>query len=164
MSSAASASFFLKYKAHRRNIIVMERQFPDLKHADITGRAIDVFYQVYHDLGYGFLERVYANAIALASRAAGLEIVQEKQLHVMYRGAVIGQYQVDLLVNEAVIVELKACQALAAEHEAQLLNYLKASPYEVGLLFNFGPKPQHKRIVYDNARKGSLIWLRKEGH
>jgi len=74
----------------------------------------------------------------------------------------VGEYYADLLVADAVIVEIKAVRALLAEHEAQLLNYLKATPYEVGLLLNFGPKPEIKRKVYDNERKGGLGWRQGE--
>jgi GxxExxY protein len=84
--------------------------------------------------------------------------VQQAEIKVYYAGVVVGEYYADLLVADAVIVEIKAVRALLKEHEAQLLNYLKATPYEVGLLLNFGPKPEIKRKVYDNERKGGLGW------
>ncbi|RME42931.1 MAG: GxxExxY protein, partial [Chloroflexi bacterium] len=98
-------------------------------------------------------------------RKLGLKVEQQAQIVVYYDGHEVGVYQADLLVADAVIVELKATRALAPEHEAQLLNYLKATPYEVGLLLNFGPRPQIKRKVYDNERKGKLSWTQKDrGH
>jgi GxxExxY protein len=87
--------------------------------------------------------------------------VQQAEIKVYYAGVVVGEYYADLLVADAVIVEIKAVRALLKEHEAQLLNYLKATPYEVGLLLNFGPKPEIKRKVYDNERKGGLGWRQR---
>jgi GxxExxY protein len=78
---------------------------------------------------------------------------------VHFDGAIIGRYEADLLINKCVIAELKTVSALTANHEAQLLNYLKATEYEVGFLFNFGPKAQYKRMVFDNKRKGNRTWL-----
>lgn len=128
------------------------------KHADITEQIIKAFYTVYNTLGYGFLEKVYENALAIELRRMGLTVVQQASIQVYYAGELVGEYFADLLVEGKVIVEIKALRALVAEHEAQLLNYLKATPYEVGLLLNFGPKPQIKRKVYDNERKGSFNW------
>ena len=131
-----------------------------MKHDDITKQIIQAFYTVYGVLGYGFLEKVYENALAIELRKLGLKVAQQAQIVVYYDRHEVGVYQADLLVADAVIVELKASRALVPEHEAQLLNYLKATPYEVGLLLNFGPKPQIKRKIYDNARKGELKWTR----
>src|SRR3989338_2571381 len=128
----------------------------EYKHADVTQLIIQAFYTVYNNLGYGFLEKVYANAPALELRKLGLEVIEQASIHVYYAGQSVGEYFADLLAAGQVIVELKAVTALAAEHEAQLLNYLKATPFEVGLLLNFGPKPQIKRKAFDNSRKGSL--------
>ncbi len=132
----------------------------DYKHSHLTETIIKGFYTVYNALGYGFLEKVYANALALELRALGLDVVQEQRITVYYHEAQIGEYAADLVVNDAVIVELKAVKTLLEEHEAQLLNYLKATPYEVGLLLNFGPKPEVKRKAFDNDRKGTLSWLK----
>jgi len=129
------------------------------KHKDVTELIIKGFYKVYGELGYGFLEKVYSNAMAIALPKLDLAVVQEKAIAVYYEGHLVGKYFADLVVNDAVIVELKAVKSLTEAHEAQLLNYLKATPYEVGLLLNFGPKPQIKRKAFDNARKGSLRWL-----
>lgn len=132
------------------------------KHVDVTDKIIHVFYEVYNTLGYGFLEKVYRNAMALELGKQGLDVCVEKPICVYYDGVVVGEYFADLLVAEAVIVELKAVRQLADEHEAQLLNYLKATSYEVGLLLNFGPKPEIKRKIYDNPRKGSMKWTKQD--
>ena len=132
------------------------------KCVNITQQIIKAFYAVYNALGYGFLEKVYENAMLIELRRLGLAVISQAGIDVYYGDAHIGQYSADLLVNDQVLVELKAARALLPEHEAQLLNYLKATPYEVGLLLNFGPKPQIMRKVYDNERKGSMTWLRPE--
>ena len=129
------------------------------KHKAITDLILKAFYKVYNTLGYGFLEKVYENAMVLELEKMGLKVVSQAPIQVFYEGHVVGEYCADLLVEDAVIVELKAVRALVAEHEAQLLNYLKATRYGVGLLLNFGPRPQVKRKVYDNERKGNLSWV-----
>ena len=131
----------------------------DFKHTDITELIIKAFYKVYNTLGYGFLEKVYRNALAIELRKLGLEVVTEARILVYYDGEVVGEYFADLLVAGVVLVELKAVKKLLDAHEAQLLNYLKATPYEVGLLLNFGPKPEIKRRAFDNSRKGSMRWI-----
>ena len=131
------------------------------KHTEITDKIINAFYAVYNKLGYGFLEKVYRNAMAIEVSKLGLPVVPEAPIRVYYAGQIVGDYFADLLVADAVIVELKARRQLTQEHEAQLLNYLKATPYEVGLLLNFGPKPTLRRKAYDNSRKGTLDWVRK---
>lgn len=133
----------------------------EAKHKDITELIIKAFYTVYNTLGYGFLEKVYQNALVIELRKLGLEVIPEACIKVYYNGQVVGEYFADLLVAGVVLVEIKAVRTLPPEHEAQLLNYLKATPYEVGLLLNFGPQPQIKRKVYDNERKGDLSWVRK---
>jgi GxxExxY protein len=133
-----------------------------VKHEQLTEQIIKGFYTVYRALGYGFLEKVYENSLAIELRKMRLEVVQQAEIKVYYAGVVVGEYYADLLVADAVIVEIKAVRALLKEHEAQLLNYLKATPYEVGLLLNFGPKPEIKRKVYDNERKGGLGWRKGE--
>ena len=133
-----------------------------VKHEQLTEQIIKGFYTVYRALGYGFLEKVYENSLAIELRKMRLEVVQQAEIKVYYAGVVVGEYYADLLVADAVIVEIKAVRALLKEHEAQLLNYLKATPYEVGLLLNFGPKPEIKRKVYDNERKGGLGWRQRE--
>ncbi len=127
-----------------------------LKHSEITDKVLHAFYKVvYPQLGYGFLEKVYENALVIALTAMGLKVQQQVKIIVYFQGQIVGEYFADLLVEEAVIVELKAVSDLLLEHEAQLLNYLRATPYEVGLLLNFGPKPQFVRKAFDNSRKTS---------
>jgi GxxExxY protein len=135
------------------------KRFADLLHAATTGPLLDAFFQVYRELGYGFLERVYANALGIAARDLGLEIRQQVPIRVHYKCTLVGEYTADMVANGLVLVELKAARALADEHQAQLLNYLRATPYEVGLLLNFGPKAQYKRMVFSNTRKGNRTWL-----
>ena len=130
----------------------------EYRHADLTQLVIQAFYGVYNNLGYGFLEKVCENALVIEVRRLGLEVAAQAPIRIVYAGQVVGEYYADLLVAGRVLVELKAAACLAPEHEAQLLNYLKATPYEVGLLLNFGPKPEVKRRAFDNARKGSLAW------
>jgi GxxExxY protein len=137
----------------------MRRDALHFKHTDTTELIIQAFYAVYNALGYGFLEKLYQNALAIELRKLGLDVIQEARIAVYYDGEVIGEYFADLLVAGTVIVELKAVKRLTEEHKAQLLNYLKATPYEVGLLLNFGPKPEIKRKAFDNSRKGSMRWL-----
>ena len=131
----------------------------EAKHKDLTHQIIQAFYTVYNTLGYGFLEKVYENALAIELRALGLKVEQQARIAVYYAGQVVGEYYADLLINDTVILELKATRTIAPEHEAQLLNYLKATPYEVGLILNFGPEPEIKRKTYDNKRKGDLGWI-----
>ena len=126
------------------------------KHVELTREIIGSFYDVYNNLGYGFLERVYENALFLELTAKGMQVEQQKPIQVIYHQQVIGEYFADLVVESKVIVEVKAVKTLAQEHEAQLLNYLKATCFEVGLLLNFGPQAQRKRKVYSNELKPNL--------
>lgn len=119
----------------------------------LTEKIIRVFYRVYNKLGYGFLEKVYENAMMIEFRKEGVSAVAQSPIKVLYEEAIVGKYYADILVSTKVIVEIKAAKNLLIEHEAQLLNYLKATDVEVGLLLNFGPKPQVKRKVFDNFRK-----------
>lgn len=126
----------------------------ELKHKDITEKILHAFFKiVYPTLGYGFLEKVYENAMVIALTTLGLKVQQQARIVVHFQGQVVGEYCADLLVEDVVIVELKAVSRLLTEHEAQLLNYLRATPHEVGLLLNFGPKPDFQRKAYDNSRK-----------
>ena len=126
---------------------------PALKHADLTDLVIGCFYDVYHELGHGFLEPVYPESMVVALRQKGLSVEREKTVEVSFRGAVVGIFRADLVVNDTVILELKTARTIESAHEAQLLNYLKATKYEVGLLFNFGPRPQFRRLRLDNDYK-----------
>ena len=131
-----------------------------LKHADVTDKILHAFFKkVYPKLGYGFLEKVYENALALELRRVGLTVEQQARIEVYYDGVVLGEYFADLLVDGVVIVELKAIQRVGPQEEALLLNYLRATPYEVGLLLNFGPRPDFRRKVFDNANKPSMTWV-----
>ena len=123
------------------------------KHKELTEKIIRIFYRVYNTLGYGFLEKVYENAMIIEFMIECIPAVAQFPIKVFYKEEVIGEYFADILVDEKVIVEIKATRTLALEHEAQLLNYLKATDIQVGLLLNFGPKPQIKRKVFDNFRK-----------
>ncbi len=111
------------------------------------------FYRIYNDLGYGFLERVYQNALYFALVEQGLKCETEKPIKVYHDDHVVGDYRADLLVENCVILELKACEELNPAHEAQLINYLKATEIEVGYLLNFGKKAKFSRKVYSNNRK-----------
>jgi GxxExxY protein len=130
------------------------------KHSDLTGKILEVFFQVYRKLGYGFVEKVYENALAIEMARHGLKFEQQAPITVYYDGRIVGEFVADFLVDERVLLELKAVKSLTEEHEAQLLNYLKATPVEVGLLLNFGPRAHHIRKVYDNTRKEPSVWQR----
>ncbi|NTU56715.1 MAG: GxxExxY protein [Anaerolineales bacterium] len=127
------------------------------KHSDLTEQIIGAFFAVYSALGYGFLEKVYVKALMIELEKRGLKARDELPIHVHYGGHLVGEYFADLVVNDLVILEIKASKAIASEHEAQLLNYLKATPFEVGLILNFGPKPETKRRSFDNNRKEWFI-------
>jgi GxxExxY protein len=127
---------------------------PDhLKHASVTENIIKVFYAVYNELGFGFLESVYENALAIALSEAGISVEQQASIAVYFRGRQVGDFRCDLLVEGKVILELKAVREIAPEHIAQTLNYLKATDVEVALILDFGEKPAFKRLVFDNERK-----------
>jgi GxxExxY protein len=129
-----------------------------LKHSEITDKILHVFFKVvYAQLGYGFLEKVYETALVIALREIGLHVESQVKIHVYFQGQIIGEYFADLVVENKIIIEIKAIKQILKEHEAQLLNYLRATPYEVGLLLNFGPEPDFRRSVYDNTKK-SITW------
>jgi GxxExxY protein len=125
----------------------------DGKHAQVTERVLKVFYEVYNELGSGFLESVYHAAFAIALGEAGLRIENEVPVPVLFHGRIVGDFRADLVVNSCVLIEIKATQALDRVHEAQVLNYLKATPIEVALLVNFGSRPQFRRLLLDNHQK-----------
>jgi GxxExxY protein len=125
------------------------------KHDGLTQRIIGVFYDVYNELGSGFLESIYREAMRLALNQPDLQVEAEVPIQVLFRGNVVGILRADLIVNDAVLIELKACDALAREHESQTLNYLRATRIEVALLMNFGPTPRFKRLAMDNDLKKS---------
>ena len=125
-------------------------------HEEITSVIIAAYYAVYNTLGYGFLEKVYENALILELQKRGLNVKQQVPIKVYYEGQVVGEYFADLLINDLVIIELKAVEQIIKAHEAQLVNYLKATSLEVGLILNFGAKAEFKRKIFSNARKPSL--------
>ncbi|MDQ2920412.1 MAG: GxxExxY protein [Acidobacteriota bacterium] len=124
-----------------------------LKHRELTEKIIGVFYEVYNELGHGFLESVYEKAFDIALTSKGLAVLRQIEVPVWFRGQKVGDFEADMLIEKCVLLELKAGRALDAAHEAQLLNYLRATEIEVGMLFSFGLKPEFKRLAYDNARK-----------
>ena len=124
------------------------------KHKELTDAVICCFYTVYNTLGYGFLEKVYENALLIELEKRGIRAQPQFPVPVYYDGKSVGEYFCDILIEDVVIVEIKATRNLVPEHEAQLLNYLRATDKEVGLLLNFGPSPQIKRKAFDNAKKG----------
>ena len=129
----------------------------ELLHSEITDKIIKAYYAVHNKLGYGFLEKVYENAMCIELRTMGFRVEKQKPIKVFYGEEIIGEYYADIMVNELVILELKAAEGLAEEHERQLLNYLKATEVEVGLLLNFGVKAQFKRKVFMNANKNPRL-------
>ena len=124
-------------------------------HSDITEKIIKAFYNVYNKLGYGFLEKVYENAMLIELKKFGLDCRNQFPIKVYYDEKNVGEYFADIIVNDYVIVELKAAENLCEEHECQLVNYLKATEIEVGLLLNFGKEPQMKRKVLTRDHKKS---------
>ena len=126
------------------------------KYQELTEIIIKAFFNVYNSLGYGFLEKVYENSMMIELKSLGLTCERQKPISVYYKNCTVGEYFADIIVENKVIIELKAAEALIEEHEAQLLNYLKATEIEVGLLFNFGKKPQFKRQIFENEYKKSV--------
>ena len=135
----------------------MDQEKAEYKHRELTEKVIKAFYTVYNVLGYGFLEKVYENALLLELAKANISVLGQAPIRVFYEGKVVGEYFADLMIEDKLVIEIKATSALIAEHEAQLLNYLKATKLEVGLLLNFGPKPEVKRKAFDNRRKGICV-------
>jgi GxxExxY protein len=130
------------------------------KHSDLTGKILGAFFQLHREMGFGFSEKVYQASLALLLEEFGMVVEQQKPIKVYFRDKVVGEYVADMIVNKAVLLELKAVERLADVHSAQLLNYLKSTEIEVGLLLNFGPQAEFRRKIYDNARKGSLTWAK----
>lgn len=124
-----------------------------LRSRELTKIVLGVFFDVYNGLGQGFLESVYRNAMAVALDQRAIRSVKEALLEVSFRGVAVGCFRADLLVESTLVVEIKAARAIDGAHEAQLLNYLRASRMEVGLLLNFGPEAKFRRLIYTNDRK-----------
>ncbi len=125
----------------------------DFIHSDITKRIIKSFYSVYNKLGFGFLEKVYENAMMIELMSDGLYCEKQKPIKVYYKEKIVGDYYVDILVENKIIIELKASEGIVEEHELQLINYLKATDLEIGLLLNFGKQAQFKRKIFSNTNK-----------
>jgi GxxExxY protein len=141
-----------KAESHSLDLLVMNSP-PGLIHSQLTNRIIGVFYDVYNELGHGFLESIYAGAMGIALEQAGLKAAREVPVPVWFRGRKVGQYFADILIDDTVLLELKAARTIESAHEAQLLHYLRATEIEVGLLLNFGVRPQFRRLLFDNERK-----------
>lgn len=127
----------------------------EFKHKDITDKIIKAFYNVYNTLGYGFLEKVYENSMLLELTEVGLSSQKQYPIDVYYKEKLVGSYFADLMVEEKIIVELKAAESICEEHEFQLINYLKATDIDIGLLLNFGKEPQFKRKIFTNNPRSS---------
>lgn len=122
----------------------------NLKYRDLTATIIKCFYSVYNELGSGFLEKVYENAFCYELQQNGLFVETQKKIDVFYKSQCVGEYFADIVVEDCIIIELKVVRKLLDQHSAQLLNYLKATSFEVGLLFNFGEDAEFKRMVLNN--------------
>jgi GxxExxY protein len=125
----------------------------NLKHSELTGKIIKAFYTVYNTLGHGFLEKVYENAMFVELQEMDLDVAKQAPIKVFYKGQEVGEYFADLIVENSVIIELKSAENLSKANESQLLNYLKATEIEVGLLMNFGTTAEYRRKVFENNRK-----------
>lgn len=125
----------------------------ELLHKKMTDEIIKTFYDVYNELGCGFLEKVYQNALYIELKSRGFKVEAQKQIKVYYKSCIVGEYYADLIINDTLILELKASEFIIPDHKFQLINYLKATNIEVGFLLNFGTKPEFRRKVFENNRK-----------
>lgn len=124
-----------------------------LKHRDLSRKIIKAFYEVYNELGSGFTESVYESALYIVLNDYGLEANRQHPVKVNFREKIIGEFRADVIVEEKIILELKSVSKILPEHDAQLINYLKATSIDIGLLLNFGDKPEFKRFIFDKKRK-----------
>ncbi len=147
----------LDKKTDQRHLKSLIMKADHLKHNEITDKVIRAYYSVYNSLGYGFLEKVYENAMLIELEKMKVFVERQKKIIVYYEEKEIGLYYADLVVEGSVIVELKAAEILCEEHEIQLLNYLKATEIEVGLLLNFGARPHFKRKIFANKPNSPLL-------
>jgi GxxExxY protein len=131
----------------------MQAAQPELKNAEVTGKIIGIFYDVYNELGFGFLKSVYEESLVIALRQAGLIVNRQVSIPVWFRDQKVGDFRADVTVENCVLLELKCAKNLEAAHEAQVLHYLKSTDIEIELLLNFGVKPQFRRLLFDNERK-----------
>lgn len=125
-------------------------------HQELSSNIIFCFYKVYNTLGFGFLEKVYENALLIELTKSGLFVERQKPIKVHYEDKLVGEYFADLIVDNKIILELKAVESLIEEHELQLINYLKATDIELGLLLNFGKKPEVRRKIFSNNQRKSV--------
>ena len=125
----------------------------ELLHKELSEQIIGTFYEVYNELGFRFLEKVYQNALYIELKNLGLQVEARKRIKVYYKDWLVGDYFADLMVNDSIILELKAVERIIEIHELQLINYLRGTDAEVGLLLNFGTKPEFRRMVFGNGRK-----------
>jgi len=125
----------------------------EILHKELTDKIIDAFFEVYSELGYGYLEKVYQNSLFLELIVRGHKVEAHKEIKIYYKGREVGVYYADLVVDDLVILELKAADAIIEAHQAQLLNYLRGTDKEIGYVLNFGPKPEFSRKIYTNDRK-----------
>lgn len=130
------------------------------KHSELTGKILGAFFQVHKDMGFGFSENVYESALEVLLKELELTPERQKEILVYYHGVVVGKYKADMIVNGVVLLEIKSVEKLIDAHDAQLLNYLKSTEIEAGLLLNFGRQAEFHRKIYDNSRKGSLTWTK----
>jgi GxxExxY protein len=131
------------------------KQLSQMLEPRLSEQLLDSFFAVYREHGFGFLEGVYSNSMAVELQDLGLEVLREVPVEVSYRGVPVGRYRLDLVVNDRLLVEVKATKALTDADERQLLNYLRASRLEIGYLLHFGPVPAFRRFIYTNDRKVS---------
>lgn len=125
----------------------------EILHKELTDKIIDAFFEVYKELGYGYLEKVFQNSLYLELITRGHKVEAQKEIRIYYKGREVGIYYADLVVDDLVILELKAADAINEAHKAQLLNYLRGTDKEIGYVLNFGPKPEFSRKIYTNDRK-----------
>ena len=135
----------------------MEKNKTNLLYSKETDIIIHSFYKVYNTLGYGFLEKVYENSLLLELQKNNLTVKQQYPINVFYYDKVVGEYFADLLVNDKIILELKTAKKISQENEFQLINYLKATGFEIGLLLNFGEKAEFVRKIFTNDNKSAKI-------
>jgi len=128
----------------------------DILYKDKTDKILKCFYNVYNVLGFGFLEKVYENALMIELKEAGFFCERQKPINVFYKETPIGEYYADIMVDSCIILELKAAECLVMEHELQLINYLRATDIELGLLLNFGKKPEFRRKIFSNERSANI--------
>jgi len=128
----------------------------DILYKDKTDKILKCFYSVYNVLGFGFLEKVYENALMIELKEAGFFCERQKPINVFYKETQVGEYYADIMVDSCIILELKAAECLIMEHELQLINYLRATDIELGLLLNFGKKPEFRRKIFSNERSANI--------